>query len=337
MQSSYVIEGEQLVGATVNEGHSLTVRQTRLRLPEDSDGPALAVERTTLPDGPKGPPIILVHGLAQNRFTWDLSRRSLVAYLAERGFDVLNVELRGHGNSRAYGSGNASSFNDYVDDLARVISRCERKPFLVGHSLGGAVILAAATRIPVAGLIPIAGVYTFATDNRTMRGIAKLTLRAERFLTFGRVRVSTNWAGGLIAGAYGLTDIAGYGLPFAGWTPGSIEQDILDERLRLGFDWTSIEAWLTLARWAQGEPFPYAKPFSELDVPLLVVAGDMDPLLSPKDAQNCYDASGSGDRQLVVFDAFQHEVHWGHLDLIIGRKAPSLVWPLLEAWIAKRT
>ena len=42
-------------------------------------------------------------------------------------------------------------------------------------------------------------------------------------------------------------------------------------------------------------------------------------------------------KELVVFDAFHHEVHWGHIDLILGCHAPAQVWPVLDRWLAERS
>src|SRR5690606_11688818 len=141
------------------------------------------------------------------------------------------------------------------------------------------------------GLVSVAGVFTFARHNATLRALARVSLGLERVLTVPSIRMSTGWAGGLLSELYRLTDVAGYGLPLAGWAPGSLERHILEERLTKGFDWTSVEVWLQMCRWAQGEPFAWAEAFSRTDVPLLVLAGNADPLLPPAEARACYDAS----------------------------------------------
>jgi alpha-beta hydrolase superfamily lysophospholipase len=278
-----------------------------------------------------------VHGFAQNRFSWRLSRRSFVAHLAAEGFEVLNFELRGHGLSREYGAGNASEFHEYVLDAQRVVRRCARPPFVVGHSLGGAVGIGVATETELAGLVHLAGVYGFASRNRTLRALAHATLAWEPWLRSLPVNVSTGWAGDVISRLYAVTDIAGYGAPIAGWAPDSIERDLLDERLSLGFDWTSLAVWLQMSRWATGEPLAYREAFGTTDVPLLVIAGDNDPLVRPGDARDCFEGSGSTDKELLIFDPFEHQVHWGHIDLIVGRLAPDEVWPRITAWLTDRS
>jgi pimeloyl-ACP methyl ester carboxylesterase len=325
------------VDEVVDTGVVVELEREWLRLPGD-DGPPLSVVRTTLPGGPTRPnPVVLVHGFAQNRFTWRISGRSMEGWLAARGFEVLNLELRGHGLSREYGAGNASDFHYYVEDALRVVRACDRPPFAIGHSLGGAVITGAATEAPLAGLVPIAGVFTFGRHNLAIRALARLSVRAEPLLMAAPVRMSTGWAGRVLGSMYSLTDIAGYGLPLAGWVPGSLERELLEERLVKGFDWTSVEVWLQMARWARGEPFAYAEAFREVDVPLLVVAGDSDPLLPPADARSCYEASGSDDATFLVMDMFGHGEHFGHVDILLGRHAPKLVWPKIGDWLIERS
>jgi polyhydroxyalkanoate synthase subunit PhaC len=319
----------------VDQGRAVRLLREVMRV--EGGGPPIAVERTVRPEGPTRPPVVLVHGLAQNRFTWRVSGRSLVARLAEEGFDVRNLELRGHGTSRAWGAGNASSFEEYVDDLVRVIDHCGAAPFCIGHSLGAGVAIGAATQRAVSGLVHLAGVFSFARRNATLRALARLTLAAEPVLRAAPIRVGTGWAGDLIGRLYAISDIAGFGFPISGWTPGSMERELLAERLALGFDWTSTEVWLEMSRWATGAPFGYRAAFAELDVPLLVVAGDHDPLVTPGDARECFDCSGSRDKRLVVFDAFEHGVHWGHVDLILGREAPRVVWPVVVDWLVERS
>ena len=112
----------------------------------------LAVIRTR-PMSPAKGAVILVHGFAQNRFTWDLPGRSLPRFLAGQGWDVFNVELRGHGQSRIYGAPRAERFEDHVEhDIPAVMRLAEhaghRNVLLVGHSLGGAICYAVASNHP---------------------------------------------------------------------------------------------------------------------------------------------------------------------------------------------
>lgn len=328
---------DAIVAERIHGDRAVELRRRVLRLPATEGQPPLAVERVHRPGGATREPVVLVHGLAQNRFTWRVSERSFQAALAEQGFDVWNLELRGHGLSRAWGAGNARGFEEYVADVVRCAQATGAPPFLVGHSLGNAACVGAATETPVAGLVNLAGVFSFAQDNRTLRALARLTLAAEPLLLLAPVRLSTGWAGELIGRLYAVSDVAGYGFPISGWTPDSIERHLLEERLREGFDWTSVEVWLQMSRWARGERFAWAEAFRSVDVPLFVAIGDHDPLVGESDGRACYEASGSADRTFVVFDAWNHGRHWGHLDLILGHQAPAEVWPRLLEWLVARS
>lgn len=331
------LEAEERLLAPIDGEDRVEVLRQQLKIPAESGEPPLAVERTVaLSEPAPRAEVLLVHGFAQNRWSWRVTGRSFCAYLAAQGFDVLNLELRGHGNSRALGAGNARHFDEYITDVQRAAERCRQRPFLVGHSLGGAVGIGAATRGILAGLVHLAGVYQFARHNRTLRALARATLAVEPWLMTSPVRVRTGWAGALLARMYAVTDVAGYGAPIAGWAPDSMERELLAERLARGFDWTSVEVWLQMARWAAGERFAYAEAFEALDLPLLVIAGDADPLVKIEDARLCFERSGSQDKELLIFDSFDHEVHWGHVDLVLGRHAPKLVWPRIGAWLTAR-
>ena len=305
----------------------------------------LAVVRKHRLKGPKGPPVVLVHGFAQNRYSWHTSRRSFSAWLADRGFDVWNLELRGHGRSREAGKGGAERFDDYVEDVLQISKALPGPAFWVGHSLGGAALYAAATRalgperqgVAPRGVVGIGALYQFGQANPVMGALARATHAMRDLPIMGRFQVRTQLAGQIISRLYGLSDVTGYAVPLSGWWPGSIEPELLQERLREGFDWTSVTVWQEMSRWAAQGHFDYDEAWRHTNVPLLVTLGDRDHLLPPEDGRAAYDRSGSSDRTLHLFDDWNHEVHWGHLDLILGRYARKHVWPTLERWLQERS
>jgi len=319
---------EETVEQVTDDGATVVLRKHVLALP---GMPRLAVVRKHLPAGPTRPPVMLVHGFAQNRYSWHTSRRSMSAWLAQRGFDVYNLELRGHGRSR--GDARAERFADYVEDLARAMRALDEPPFLVGHSLGATVAYAAATQAPARGVVGIGGVYVFARQNPTLRTLARLTHASP---SIGGLQIRTKVFGEIIGRLYGLSDSLGYAFPISGWWPGSVEPEILAERLSVGFDWTSLTVWNEMCRWSATGSFDYDDAWRALDVPLLVVLGDKDVLVPPDDGRIAFDRSGSRDKSLEIFDDFAHETHWGHLDLVLGRKASAHVWPRVSSWMEAR-
>jgi alpha-beta hydrolase superfamily lysophospholipase len=117
------------------------------------DGTKLHV-RTWLPPVTPSAVVVLVHGLKAHSglYEWPASE------MAEAGFAVYAVDLRGHGKSggeRLY----AATIGDYVDDVRAVVNlatmRHTQPIFMLGHSAGGVVACAYALehQRELAGLI----------------------------------------------------------------------------------------------------------------------------------------------------------------------------------------
>ena len=271
--------------------------------------------------------MVLVHGFVQNRFSWHCPQRSLCSWLAERGWQVLNLELRGHGQSEGSAE---NGIADYIDDVVEVCGGLDR-PFVLGHSLGGAVAYAAASRVPMAGVVGIGAMWRFAQHQAFLKLLSRVTLRSP--LLLNRARVRSTLAGRVMTRLMGLSDTAAWWAPMSGWWPGSIEPDLLETRLRWGFDHTTVQVWLDMAELGvSGRP---VTSWGSEPPPLLCIVGDEDHLMPLEDARGAYDTH-PGDRTLLLMDHLKHEVHWGHLDLVLGREAPRFVWPALHEWMQLR-
>jgi pimeloyl-ACP methyl ester carboxylesterase len=87
--------------------------------------------------GNSGKPLmILVHGGRDHCRNWDW-----VAMEFRRQFHVIAPDLRGHGDSD-WAIGSPYAMIDYVVDLAQLISAIGKHPLtLIGHSLGGGIVL----------------------------------------------------------------------------------------------------------------------------------------------------------------------------------------------------
>lgn len=83
-----------------------------------------------------GRPVLLLHGGGQTRHAWDATANAL----ASHGFDVYAVDLRGHGESDWSPDG-VYRAQDFIADLSAVIASFDRKPIVVGASLGGMLVL----------------------------------------------------------------------------------------------------------------------------------------------------------------------------------------------------
>ena len=89
------------------------------------------------------PAAILLHGGGQSRSAW----RGAARRLTEAGYRAISMDLRGHGSSDWSPAGRYG-FDDYSDDLARVIDAVGGHAVLVGASLGGHVSVVTAARHP---------------------------------------------------------------------------------------------------------------------------------------------------------------------------------------------
>lgn len=100
------------------------------------------------------PPLVLVHGGRDHGRSWD----ALARVLADR-WHVIAPDLRGHGDSNA-APGSRYSTPDFVLDLAALVDELGAASVtLIGHSLGGAIVLHYAGAFPerVAKVVALEG------------------------------------------------------------------------------------------------------------------------------------------------------------------------------------
>jgi len=324
-----------------------------------SDGQPIAVTRYGKPGRKKrGVPVVLVHGLGQNRYTWHCTRLHFPAFLVDKGFDVFVPELRGHGLSRAAGSFHPSGFTEYVyKDMPAIFEWVRKatggkKMFFCGHSLGGTIgyALDPKEHEHLKGMVFFASPYHFG------KGLFLLTCLA-RILETGysitpiklidlldrRTGFPVDLFGRFLALFPELLDTKFNLFPYQGWYPGSIDRDVLEERLLLGFDRTSTFMMRMMVVWAakgrlldeKGSDV-FEKNTVAKDMPLLFLTGDRDCLVPAESVSDAYNLAVSNDKTWKVFSERDNGTHWGHLDMVIGRMAPFEVWPYVCEWMKNR-
>ncbi|HKY83126.1 MAG TPA: alpha/beta hydrolase [Sphingobium sp.] len=100
------------------------------------------------------PTLLLVHGGFDHARSWDWTARALAA-----DYHVIAPDLRGHGDS-AWSAEGSYVMANMVYDLAQLVDQLGREPVtIVGHSLGGSLVLRYAGLFPekVARLVAIEG------------------------------------------------------------------------------------------------------------------------------------------------------------------------------------
>lgn len=319
---------------------------TRSRPGSSRDIPLAMIRKRSAALGGTCAAVLLIHGYGQNRYVWHLPSRSFSNYLAHAGFDVFNLDLRGHGRSRHLGARRPSDVTDFVrEDVPAAVEEIRGisgspQVFLVGHSLGGLVGYAASTLLgdSIGGIVTLGAPYLFAKGSWPLTLLGLLMLSLDRRVPLGHGALGLKGFGQLMRLARVFIESPIFPLPIRGYVPGSLEPTVLSQHMSLAMDSGSVTVlrnmFLDAAASRQkgsrlGSLYGYAERFEALDVPLLVIAGAHDDLASPVSVKPAFERSRSTDKMYREFPR-------GHLDIVMGRDAPLTVWPLIEAWLRVR-
>lgn len=108
------------------------------------------------------PVVVAVHGSGYTCDYFDIAGYSLLARAAARGFQVLALNRPGYGGSTPLADSddliqrNAEVINEVLDQLLIKLGLGGRPVFLIGHSVGGAVVLTIASLEPSLSIAGIA-------------------------------------------------------------------------------------------------------------------------------------------------------------------------------------
>jgi polyhydroxyalkanoate synthase len=301
---------------------------------------AMVRKRAAAGEGTRAP-VLLVHGFGQNRHTWHLPSRSFSNYLARAGFDVFNLDLRGHGRSRHFGARHCRGVEDYVrEDMPAAIEEVQalsggRPVWVLGHSLGGLVAYASAPGLAgaVAGIASIGSPYDFARGSVTLSALT-LFFRAVALAPLPNAPLPLAPLGLAMRAIRRLAESPLYPLPLRGYHAGSCEPHVLEQYLRLAFDRAALAEMMDMFDWAAqrrfgGRQADYVERFEAMNLPVLVVAGTNDDLAPPASVRPAFLRSAAVDKTYRV-------VPLGHIDLIVGRDAPMMTWAVVTNWLEKR-
>ena len=314
--------------------------QDALLFAETRDGWRLALGHHRAEGPRRGPPVLLVHGLASNRGAVDFGivRWSLAARLARAGFDCFALDLRGHGASRPArrGAPRRWSFDDHArEDLPAAIDAVcaatgARAVTIVGHSQGGLLGMAACVLYPerVAALVALGSPAWFHAQDFNW-------LLRNLFLVFmGRLN---RFAARAVA-------------PFAGyWHPPvsevaingrNVTRPVLRRVLANVVEDVSPGVLLQLVRWTRGDVFDaedgrddYRAGLRSCRQPALFVSAAADRLAPPEVVARAAQAWGGPVTSFCVGIAGSNCCDYGHSDLLFGRNAPEEVFDRVSAWL----
>lgn len=267
-----------------------------------ADGTRLALYRLGSPDGPT---VILVPGTFSNHTFWLGTRGHGMAWsLADAGFDVMVLDLRGHGGSERRDQ--RWTFEDWgrLDVVAALEHAArDRKVLLVGHSAGGASSLIALAAEPelrgrVTGLVTLATPVPW--------------LQRWRKLGAWTIRTVSRLLGRFPAKLLGLGP--------EDELPGVMAQ------------WMT---WNLRGEWVGDDGTDYVEALAEVRTPILSVSGAGDTVFAPPDAcRGLLEMVGSPDATYVLAGretGFSED--FDHPGIVISKAAHEEVWPVVIDWL----
>jgi alpha-beta hydrolase superfamily lysophospholipase len=220
---------------------------------------------------------VIVHGVAEHGARYSF----LAERLVEAGIAAYALDHRGHGRSDGP-RGFISSMEMLVDDLRTFIEReTEVPPFLIGHSLGGAVSIAYALRYQdsLAGVVLSGPAVATEAVSPAMFAISRVLSRvAPRLPVF---KLDEN----LIS------------------RDPQVVQDYRDDPLVYPGKLPARTLWQIL-----NSMRAVPEQIVRLRTPLLLLHGGEDALCPPSGSEMIYTRAGAADRTMKIFPGLYHEV-----------------------------
>ncbi|MFP4601108.1 MAG: alpha/beta fold hydrolase [Persicimonas sp.] len=283
-------------------------------------------------------PVMLLHGLAANHRGFHFRERSLAEWLAFRGHDVWLPELRGHGDSRP------ASFDWRIDDylhydipaiIETILAEtgAERVHWL-GHSMGGVLLMCYGILEPGA---PIArGITVGSALDYKVGATGFKHLLAIRPLIERLYAVPYGTLVHLLAPSLGrnLRALEGFNV----W-PANIEPAMVRKLHARVFHTIPTSLLSSLATTFEDgglrtqSDFRFVEHASRLEIPTLLVAASRDAQVSVEAVEHTQRLLGANAQMRVFGEETGTRHHYGHFDLLLGRHAPTEVWPELAAWL----
>ncbi len=293
-------------------------------------------------------PVILCHGIAQNKYALDLDEyHSLAVYLKVRGFPVFVVSFRGAGLSYHKGVKKQSqyiTFDDYVlydapAIIRRVIELTEAPAVnWIGFSMGGMIGYA------IAGLgLP---------ESKKIQTLITLGSPGKADYINNKILqqvIHHPWIGKLFPLKSGSRIVS----PLGKYVPTPIDKFLYNpnntkkrtiqyllanciEPINQGV----IDEFTSWARQKKelsiDKTIDYRSNLERINIPTLLIAGSVDHIAPPPQVRFVYDKIRSSIKKLVIAGKRQNfKEDYGHLCLTVGEYAPEEIFPIILDWLEK--
>ena len=253
----------------------------------------------------QGPLVVLAHGIGDSRHSY----RFLASALAEAGYRVCNVDIRGCGDSGLGWDG--YSRTDIAGDLIAVVRHLGGQAVIIGHSIsGGAATIAAATAPDL-----ITGVIELAPFTRTQPIDLGGLVRVKRFRA-GYAQMAQVMILGRLASWKKYLDVA-YPVKPADWD---------SELARIEAKLTEPGRMKVLQAMCKANPGDAGAQLANLTCPVLVIEGSLDPdWADPRaEGEQIIVDLPHGLGELAVIEGAGHYLHAQTPDQVIALALPFL-------------
>jgi pimeloyl-ACP methyl ester carboxylesterase len=310
-----------------------------------SDGLQLSIERLRDRARPSRGAVVMLHGLGANHRIFLATGASLAEHLALRGFDCYVPDLRGAGRSA---QPHTWTLDDYLDrDLPALIEGVlaasgQDRIRWIGHSMGGILMLMYGIehrQAPISRLVTVGSALDYRPGKNVYQTLRRWRPLAGSLRTFPFGEIARSFA-----------PIAGVGpvLPAEGMNfhRANVERGVCREIMTQGFGSIPLALFDSLNTTFDPQGFSrddgrvvYLQRVAEFEIPTLMVAGSRDMQCPPETARATLQRlCGVRDKHaLFVGKDYGQPEDYGHLDLLVGKRAPREVWPAIEAFLGAQT
>jgi pimeloyl-ACP methyl ester carboxylesterase len=269
------------------------------------------------------PALLLIHGSIENgKIFYSGSGKGFAPWMAQQGFDVFVVDLRGRGQSTPLISknspfGQAEALSEEYPALFEFVTRLKGSPrvYVGTHSWAGVNVLAFLARTTMKLEIP-AMVFFGAKRHISVRG----------FYYFWMIRMGWNRLGQRSLRRHGFLNAIHY----------RMGSDNITAR-----DYLETDAWIRprdeWKHWQDG--FDFREALGKMTLPpALYISGKKDRVLGhPTDVALLAEETGAHQpKELMVLskeNGFLHD--YGHIDMLTHPDAPRDHFPQVLAWLRK--
>lgn len=325
-------------------GHRTTLKTIEHFIP-NGDGWHLSLFQTWDEKGlaPGRNPVLIVPGYGMNSFifSWHPRGPSLEGYLAQAGFEVWRIDLRGQGGSRSIGGGEQYGLADLaLTDLGATVGAVldrtrtsASRVDVLGASLGGTMMFAHAVLNPAhafGAMVAIGSPVRWVE----VHPLVKVVFSSPAVAGMVRVR--------------GTRKVAGVALPLlarrAPWLlslylnaeltdtsdPSAMVKTVEDPNRHVNRE---------IARWIRDRDLVIrgvnvSEGLRSLAAPLLCVSAWGDGIVPRRTAAFPYQTAGSPVKKLIEVGAPEHAM--SHADLFISNESQARVFAPIAAWLRER-